>query len=65
MIAVLIITSFLLVACQQATEEPTPTREPAIGSEENQIKVLFDPSVDAHVLVSGGEVMAPVLNEAT
>lgn len=65
MIAVLIITSFLLGACQQATEEPTPTPEPAIGSEEHPINVLFVPSVDAQVIVSGGEVMAQALKEAT
>ncbi len=51
------------------TEEPTaaPTEEamPAIGSPEHPIKVLFVPSVDAQVIVSGGEVMAAALNEAT
>jgi len=46
---------------------PTPTEEPmpAIGSAEHPIKVLFVPSVDAAVIVSGGEVMANALNEAT
>ena len=51
------------------TEEPTPepTEEPmpAIGSPEHPIKVLFVPSVDAQVIVSGGEIMAAALNEAT
>ena len=36
-----------------------------IGSEENPIRVLFVPSVDAQVIVSGGEIMADALNEAT
>jgi phosphonate transport system substrate-binding protein len=36
-----------------------------IGTEENPIKVLFVPSVDAGVIVSGGEVMAGALEEAT
>ena len=36
-----------------------------IGTEEHPIKVLFVPSVDANVIVSGGEVMAAALNEAT
>jgi ABC-type phosphate/phosphonate transport system substrate-binding protein len=36
-----------------------------VGSEENPIKVLFVPSVDAQVIVSGGELMAEALNEAT
>lgn len=55
-----------------ATEAPTeaPTAEPteampAIGSPEHPIKVLFVPSVDANVIVTGGEVMAAALNEAT
>ena len=52
-----------------ATEEPTevateaPTSE--IGTPEHPIKVLFVPSVDANLIVSGGEVMAQALNEAT
>jgi phosphate/phosphite/phosphonate ABC transporter binding protein len=36
-----------------------------IGSEEHPIKVLFVPSVDAQVIVSGGEIMAEALHEAT
>ena len=36
-----------------------------IGSEAHPIRVLFVPSVDAQVIVSGGEVMAAALNEAT
>ena len=55
-------------ATEVATEEPTavPTEAgPAIGSPEHPIKVLFVPSVDAQVIVSGGEVMAQALNEAT
>ncbi len=38
---------------------------PAIGSPEHPIKVLFVPSVDANIIVTGGEVMAAALNEAT
>ncbi len=61
-----------------ATEPPAPTAvpptavpptateaPPAIGSPEHPIKVLFVPSVDANVIVTGGEVMANALNEAT
>jgi len=44
---------------------PTEVPMPAIGSEEHPIKVLFVPSVDAQVIVSGGEVMANALHEAT
>ena len=36
-----------------------------VGSEDHPIKVLFVPSVDAQVIVSGGEIMANALNEAT
>ena len=48
-----------------ATEAPTEEAMPAIGSAEHPIKVLFVPSVDANIIVSGGEVMAQALNEAT
>lgn len=49
------------------TEAPTATEppEPAIGSAEHPIKVLFVPSVDANIITTGGEVMAAALNEAT
>jgi phosphonate transport system substrate-binding protein len=60
-------------ATEAPTEEPTeaatevateaPTSE--IGTPEHPIKVLFVPSVDANLIVSGGEVMANALNEAT
>ncbi len=36
-----------------------------LGSEENPIQVYFVPSVEAQVIVEGGEVMADALNEAT
>ncbi len=36
-----------------------------IGTADSPIKVLFVPSVDAQVIVSGGEFMAQALNEAT
>ncbi len=49
-----------------AEEEAAPEEMTSdIGSEENPIKVLFVPSVDAQVIVSGGELMAEALNEAT
>lgn len=50
-------------ATEPAAEEPATTTD--IGSEANPIKVLFVPSVDAQVIVSGGEIMAQALNEAT
>jgi phosphonate transport system substrate-binding protein len=39
--------------------------EPTVGSEEHPIKVLFVPSVDANVIVTGGQIMADALHEAT
>jgi phosphate/phosphite/phosphonate ABC transporter binding protein len=50
------------------TPVPTPTPEPTaepIGTTDHPIKVLFVPSVDAQVIVSGGEIMAEALKEAT
>lgn len=44
---------------------PEPTPEPAIGSEEHPIKVLFVPSVDVDFMISGGDLIAQALNEAT
>lgn len=43
----------------------TTTTATALGTPENPIQVLFVPSVDANIIVSGGEVMAEALNEAT
>lgn len=58
------------VPTQAPTAAPTPvpptaTPEPQIGSPEHPIKVLFVPSVDAQVIVSGGKIMADALNKAT
>lgn len=36
-----------------------------VGSADNPIKVLFVPSVDAQVIVAGGEIMSEALNQAT
>jgi phosphonate transport system substrate-binding protein len=47
------------------TEEPTEEPMEEIGTPDHPIKVLFVPSVDAQVIVSGGEIMADALNEAT
>jgi phosphonate transport system substrate-binding protein len=75
-LALLLAVSMLLAACAPATpaateppatEPPAPTEPPmpAVGSPDHPIKVLFVPSVDANVIVSGGEVMANALNSAT
>jgi phosphonate transport system substrate-binding protein len=51
------------------TAQPTPDMEATamaeIGTEAHPIKVLFVPSVDAQVIVSGGEIMAQALEQAT
>ena len=75
----LLFTLFTLVLSACAPVE-TPASEPAaaateapdeemamsdIGSADHPIKVFFVPSVDAQVIVSGGEIMADALNEAT
>jgi phosphate/phosphite/phosphonate ABC transporter binding protein len=39
--------------------------EVAVGTPDNPIKVLFVPSVDAQVIVAGGEIMKAALEEAT
>lgn len=80
-VSFLVAVTMLLVACGPTatpiapTEAPPPTAvpptaipptpEPAIGSPEHPIKVLFVPSVDAQVIVSGGQIMADALNQAT
>lgn len=48
-----------------ATTTTTEAPAPDMGTEENPIRVLFVPSVDAQVITAGGEIMAAALNEAT
>ena len=62
-----VVTEAPVVATEEpvvATEEPV-VEEPAIGSPEHPIKVLFVPSVDANEIIAGGELLAQTLNEAT
>lgn len=54
MIFVLVLFSFSLVSAQSD-----------LGTEANPIQVYFVPSVEASVIVQGGEVMAAALEEAT
>jgi phosphonate transport system substrate-binding protein len=49
----------------EIVEVEVDTEMAPLGSEERPIKVLFVPSVEAAVIVSGGEVMAAALKEAT
>jgi len=78
-LALMLAASLVLSACGPAATpepvEPAPTEPPApapteppaeeIGTPEHPIKVLFVPSVDTTVIVTGGEIMAEALNEAT
>lgn len=52
---------------EAAPEETTTTAaaEAELGSAERPVQVLFVPSVDAQVIVSGGEIMDEALTEAT
>ncbi|MGH8915811.1 MAG: PhnD/SsuA/transferrin family substrate-binding protein, partial [Acidimicrobiia bacterium] len=51
-------------AAPEATTTTAPA-EPELGSPERPVQVLFVPSVDAQVMVAGGEVMDQALEEAT
>ena len=53
------------VPTEEATAEPTEEAMATVGSPEHPIKVLFVPSVDANIIVTGGQVMADALTEAT
>ncbi|MBE0682109.1 MAG: phosphate/phosphite/phosphonate ABC transporter substrate-binding protein [Anaerolineales bacterium] len=55
-----IVASLFLSACGAGS-----LFQAKLGTPERPIKVLFVPSVDANIIVSGGEVMATALNEAT
>ncbi len=46
-------------------EVEVPMEEAELGSEERPINVLFVPSVEVDAIVSGGEVLAAALEEAT
>jgi phosphonate transport system substrate-binding protein len=60
-LALLVTGTMLIGACAQATEEPPAE----LGSEERPIKLLFVPSVSVDVIVTGGELIAEALLEAT
>jgi len=54
-------------AATTTTQATTTTEEPMaeVGSPENPVKVLFVPSVEAEVIVTGGDIMKGALEEAT
>jgi phosphonate transport system substrate-binding protein len=49
----------------QVVTEEVMVEEAPLGSEERPIKVLFVPSVDVDAIVSGGDIMAQALEDAT
>lgn len=54
----------VVVETETVTEEVEVEKAP-LGSEERPIQVLFVPSVDTDVIVSGGDVLASALEDAT
>jgi phosphonate transport system substrate-binding protein len=66
---IFLVFAFALVAAacgdSGATTTTTEAPPPALGSPENPVKVLFVPSVEADVIVTGGEIMREALETAT
>ncbi len=60
----MVILGFLFVLLT-LTVVPITAAQDALGSESNPIQVFFVPSVEAQTLITGGEVMAAALKEAT
>ncbi len=58
------LVGFLLVA-MLLTAAPASLAQDDLGTEDNPIQVYFVPSVEAEAIVSGGEIMAQALTEAT
>ncbi len=65
--ATLMLLAFVLTACKttEVAEPEETTVDETIGTEANPIKVLFVPSTDANVIVTGGQILADALHEAT
>lgn len=57
---------FITVLALSSVLVPSPAlAQDGLGSEDNPIQVFFVPSVDAQVIVSGGEILANALEAAT
>lgn len=66
--ALLAVIGLVVAACGGGVGGDTTTTasgEAALGSADRPVQVLFVPSVDAQVIVSGGEIMDQALTEAT
>jgi phosphonate transport system substrate-binding protein len=61
----ILIPLFLVAALLLTSCGPGGLFAPKIGSTGHPIKVLFVPSVDANIIVTGGQVMADALSAAT
>lgn len=61
----ILVPLFLVAALLLTSCGPGGLFAPKIGSEGHPIKVLFVPSVDANIIVTGGQVMADALKAAT
>jgi len=60
LVSLFVAATMLLAACGGTSGSAKD-----IGTEEHPIKVLFVPSVDANIIVTGGELMATALHDAT
>ncbi len=60
-----VVTEVQTETVTETVVEEVMVEEAPLGSEERPIKVLFVPSVEADVIISGGEVLANALTEAT
>ena len=58
-------TTEAMVTTTEAMSTTTEVMEAELGSADRPVQVLFVPSVDAQVIVSGGEIMDDALTEAT
>ncbi len=61
----LLVIAVVALSVVQALPQHHAAAQGDLGSEGNPIQVYFVPSVEASVIVSGGEVMAQALKEAT
>ncbi|MBX3056057.1 MAG: PhnD/SsuA/transferrin family substrate-binding protein [Anaerolineae bacterium] len=60
-----VITETVIETVVETVIEEVMAERAPLGSEERPIKVLFVPSVEADIIVTGGEVLADALEQAT
>ncbi len=64
-LAALAVLSLIVAACGDGDETAASSEEPAVGTAELPIQVLFVPSVSAEEIISGGELLDQTLTDAT